>query len=50
MMHKNSLGSFSFDVIERILNLLNQHGRSMKKTNLASKAGLDRYTGVKAIE
>src|SRR5829696_263691 len=41
MMYKNSLGSFSFDVIERILDLLSQQGISMKKTNLASKAGLN---------
>src|SRR5215211_147175 len=41
MMYENSLGSFSFDVIERILDLLSQQGISMKKTNLASKAGLN---------
>jgi CheY-like chemotaxis protein/predicted transcriptional regulator len=40
-MYKNILGSFSFDVAKRILNVLNEHGRSMKKTNLSSKAGLN---------
>jgi CheY-like chemotaxis protein/predicted transcriptional regulator len=41
LIGNNTLGSFSFDVIERMLNVLVQHGRSMKKTNLASKAGLN---------
>jgi CheY-like chemotaxis protein/predicted transcriptional regulator len=36
----NVLGSFSFDVAKRMLDILNQHGRK-KKTNLASKAGLN---------
>jgi len=40
-MRNNALGSFSFDVIERMLDILNQHGRSMKKTSLASKAALN---------
>lgn len=41
MIRNNALGSFSFDVIARILDVLNQHGRSIKKTNLASKTGLN---------
>jgi predicted transcriptional regulator len=41
MMRKNTLGSFSFDVTERMLDILNEHGIGMKKTNLASKAGLN---------
>ncbi len=41
MIRNNTLGSFSFDVIARILDVLNEHGRNMKKTNLASKAGLN---------
>lgn len=41
MMRNNALGSFSFDVIARLLDVLNEHGRSMKRTNLASKAGLN---------
>src|SRR5215208_350743 len=40
-MRRNTLGSFSFDVTERMLGVLNEYGRSMKKTNLASKAGLN---------
>jgi CheY-like chemotaxis protein len=41
MMRKNTLGSYSFDVTKRILHVLNEHGSSMKKTNLASRAGLN---------
>jgi CheY-like chemotaxis protein/predicted transcriptional regulator len=37
----NVLGSFSFDVAKRMLDVLSEHGISMKKTNLASKAGLN---------
>jgi CheY-like chemotaxis protein/predicted transcriptional regulator len=36
----NVLGSFSFDVAKRMLDILIQNGRK-KKTNLASKAGLN---------
>jgi CheY-like chemotaxis protein/predicted transcriptional regulator len=38
---KKTLGSFSFDVTKRMLDVLSQHGISMKKTNLASKAALN---------
>jgi CheY-like chemotaxis protein/predicted transcriptional regulator len=41
MRYNSILGSFSFDVIKRILDALNQQGTSMKKTNLASKVGLN---------
>jgi CheY-like chemotaxis protein/predicted transcriptional regulator len=41
MTREKPLGSFSFDVVRRILNVLSEHGRTMKKTNLASKAGLN---------
>jgi CheY-like chemotaxis protein len=38
---EKALGSISFDVAKRILYVLNEHGTSMKKTNLASSAGLN---------
>jgi CheY-like chemotaxis protein/predicted transcriptional regulator len=41
MIHEGILGSFSLDVTKRILDTLNRRGCSMKKTNLASKAGLN---------
>jgi PleD family two-component response regulator len=41
MMHNNILGSFSFDVVKRMLDVLSENGSGMKKTNLASKAGLN---------
>jgi CheY-like chemotaxis protein/predicted transcriptional regulator len=41
MMQEKLLGSFSFDVAKRMLDVLSEHGISMKKTNLASKAGLN---------
>jgi CheY-like chemotaxis protein/predicted transcriptional regulator len=42
MMHNNiMIGSFSFDVIKRMLDVLSEEGRKVKKTNLASKAGLN---------
>jgi CheY-like chemotaxis protein len=41
MMQGKILGSFSFDVAKRMLDVLSEHGISMKKTNLASKAGLN---------
>lgn len=41
MMNEKALGSFSFDVAKRMLEVLSEHGISMKKTNLASKAGLN---------
>jgi CheY-like chemotaxis protein/predicted transcriptional regulator len=41
LLNKNTLGSFSFDVIERILDVLKENGTSMKKTNLATRAGLN---------
>jgi CheY-like chemotaxis protein/predicted transcriptional regulator len=50
MIHKNSLGSFSFDVTERILDILNEHGTRMKRTNLASKAGLNYNVCLRYIE
>jgi predicted transcriptional regulator len=50
MMHKNTLGSFSFDVTERILDVLNDHGTSMKKTNLASKTRLNYNVCLRYIE
>jgi predicted transcriptional regulator len=50
MMRKNTLGSFSFDVTERILDVLNEHGTRMKRTNLASKAGLNYNVCLRYIE
>ena len=41
MIQEKPLGSFSFDVATRMLDVLSQHGVSMKKTNLASKVGLN---------
>jgi|SRR5215207_10511578 len=41
MMREKALGSFSFDVARRMLDVLSEHGISMKKTNLASKTGLN---------
>jgi predicted transcriptional regulator len=41
LMHNNALGSFCFDVVKRMLDVLGEHGTKMKKTNLASKAGLN---------
>jgi CheY-like chemotaxis protein/predicted transcriptional regulator len=50
MTRKNTLGSFSFDVTERILDVLNEYGTRMKKTNLASKAGLNYNVCLRYIE
>lgn len=41
MRREKALGSFSFDVAKRMLDVLIENGISMKKTNLASKAGLN---------
>jgi CheY-like chemotaxis protein/predicted transcriptional regulator len=41
MIRDNALGSYSFDVAKRMLNVLSEQGTSMKKTNLASRAGLN---------
>ena len=41
LIRKDALGSFSFDVIKRILGVLNEDGASMKKTNLGSKSGVN---------
>jgi CheY-like chemotaxis protein/predicted transcriptional regulator len=41
MIQEKTLGSFSFDVAKRMLDVLSEHGRWMKKTNLASRAGLN---------
>ena len=41
MIREKALGSFSFDVAKRMLDVLSIHGTSMKKTNLASRAGLN---------
>jgi CheY-like chemotaxis protein/predicted transcriptional regulator len=41
MAREKALGSFSFDVAKRMLGVLSEHGISMKKTNLASKARLN---------
>jgi CheY-like chemotaxis protein len=41
MIREKALGSFSFDVAKRMLDVLSKHGTSMKKTNLASRAGLN---------
>jgi CheY-like chemotaxis protein/predicted transcriptional regulator len=49
MTRDNVLGSFSFDVAKRMLDILNQDG-SRKKTNLASKAGLNYNVCLKYIQ
>jgi CheY-like chemotaxis protein/predicted transcriptional regulator len=41
MTRDNALGSYSFDVAKRMLDVLREQGTSMKKTNLASRAGLN---------
>ncbi len=41
MIQEKALGSFSFDVAKRMLGVLSEHGISIKKTNLASKTGLN---------
>ena len=41
LIRKDALGSFSFDVIKRILGVLNEDGATMKKTNLGSKSGVN---------
>lgn len=48
MMH-NAIGSFSFDVIIRILAILRENG-SLRKTNLAVKAGLNYGACVRYIK
>jgi CheY-like chemotaxis protein/predicted transcriptional regulator len=50
LINKNSLGSFSLDVANRMLDILNEHGRGIKKTNLASKAGLNYNVCLRYIE
>ena len=41
MTREKALGSFSFDVAKRMLDVLREHGTAMKKTTLASRAGLN---------
>jgi CheY-like chemotaxis protein/predicted transcriptional regulator len=41
MIREKDLGSFSLDVAKRMLDVLKGQGASMKKTNLASRAGLN---------
>jgi CheY-like chemotaxis protein/predicted transcriptional regulator len=49
-IRENVLGSFSLDVAKRMLDVLTEHGTSMKKTNLASKAGLNYNVCLKYIQ
>jgi CheY-like chemotaxis protein/predicted transcriptional regulator len=41
VIQEKALGSFSFDVAKRMLDVLSEHGIWMKKTNLASKTRLN---------